>query len=648
MVEVLEQFAPVASRIKILPDLLVNKIAAGEVIERPASVVKELIENSLDAGAGRIALIVDDGGRQLIRVVDNGCGMNEEELRLCVLPHATSKLLSDEDLGAIRTMGFRGEALASIAAVSHLRIASRMVGAIEGREVRMSGDQFEACGATGCAVGTSIEVRDLFFNMPARRKFLRGGSTEVGHINEQFARLALSHPQVGMELTVNSRTTQNLPSGQSRLERISRFYGPELAAALMHISRSERGLTIDAYAAPPVHSRATPQWQYIFVNGRFIRDRHIAHAVKESYRGLMEPSRHAVVFLFLEIDPEQVDVNVHPTKVEVRWADSNLVYSQVLSALRETFQRADLVTPLRFRPRGDSIDSVEEERMRAELAAVLKEAGPTPNSGAFSPSTDSRFATDRASQSDPSALPASMADAERLWRSFYASPAAPQVEAYSDLSRASGAPIDPSATQVDRFDSHIANLIPPRAIQMHNLYLVAESDDGIVIIDQHALHERVMYEQFRERFTNGTLESQRMLLPETMRLTPEQSALLDANAELLRKLGIELTPFGADSVAIHSFPALMKDADVQEFMRDLFDRLAQSAGETQTEVVVHRVLDLMACKAAVKAGDSLTQEEIQSLMAKRHLIEKSTSCPHGRPTILRLTKTDLNRQFKRT
>lgn len=624
-------------RIQVLPDLLVNKIAAGEVVERPASVVKELIENALDAAATRITLTIEDGGRQLIRVTDNGCGMNEEDLRLCVMAHATSKVLDENDLYAIRTMGFRGEALASIASVSNLRIVSRTAEAIEGAEVRMSGDHFEFCGATGCPVGTSVEVRDLFFNVPARRKFLKGASTEVGHVNEQFARLALAHPHVGMELSTNSRTTQNLPAGQTRLERVARFYGPELASAMMRVSRDERGLKIDAFAAPPVHSRATPQWQYIFVNGRFIRDRHIAHAIKESYRGLMEPNRHAVVFLFLDIDPTHLDVNVHPTKIEVRWADSNLVYSQVLSALRETFQRSDMVTPLRLRAPESTLDPAEEERMRAELAAVLKAAPPT-FSGAppsregqqngFNP-TAARF--DGQSPGHAPAMPG-MSEAERLWRSFYSTPAPPAAPQSQSL----GEPSEHALQQ------------PPRAIQMHNLYLVAECDDGIVIIDQHALHERVMYEQLREKVTGGDLEAQRLLLPETLRVTGEQAALLETHADLLRRLGIEVTAFGSDSVAVQSFPALMKDTDVPAFMRDLLDRLAQHGSSTDAEPIVHRVLDLMACKAAVKAGDALSGEEIDALIAKRHLIDKSTSCPHGRPTILRLTKSDLNRQFKRT
>lgn len=640
-------------RIRVLPDLLVNKIAAGEVVERPASVVKELVENSIDGGATRIAVTIEDGGRQLIRVTDDGSGMSQEELRLSVQAHATSKITVEDDLYSIRTMGFRGEALASIAAVSKLRIASRLAGAIEGHEVRVVGDRFETAQAVGNPEGTTVEVRDLFFNVPARRKFLRTPSTEVGHINEQFARAALAYPEIGFELTVNRRVAQNLPQSQTRLERISKFYGPELAAALMTIAREERGVRLEAYTAPPVQSRATAQWQYVYVNGRYVRDRFIQHAIKEAYRGLMEPNRYGVVFLFITLDPRDVDVNVHPTKIEVRWADSNLVHSQVLSALRETFQRCDLTPRLRTERTPPPLSEAEQDRVRRELAEVLKATTPIdPSRGAFP--TASQAPVCHGSVSRASAPPSGidLPDHERVWRSLYAQPE--QTSESHDTPPASltafrgistdGALSEPPA----QAGGPTAGPLRSRAVQMHNLYLVAETDEGIVIVDQHALHERVMYEQLRARIAIGSLESQRLLLPETLRVTPDQAALIEAHSNLFERLGIEITPFGRDAVAVHAFPALLKDTDVPSFLRDLLDRLAQQPAGSTTEVVIHKVLDMMACKAAVKAGDALTEAEIEALMRQRHLIEKPGSCPHGRPTMLRLTKADLNRQFKRT
>lgn len=631
-------------------------------MERPASVVKELVENALDAGATRVAVEIEDGGRQLIRVTDDGCGMSAEELRLAVVPHATSKIVVEDDLYAIGTLGFRGEALASIASVAKLRMVSRNADSVEGSEVRVAADKLELCQAAGSPPGTTVEVRDLFFNVPARRKFLRGASTEAGHLHEQLARVALAFPGVAFELRNNKRTVLNLPATTQRLERIARVYSDELAAALLHVGRQERSIGIDAYVAPPAHSRATAQWQYAFVNGRYIRDRFIQHAIKEAYRGLMEPNRHGVVFLFITVDPRDVDVNVHPTKIEVRWADSGLVHSHVLSALRETFQRCDLTPSLRSGRAADPADPAEQDRIRHDVAAMLKAAAPiipprrpdatwaashagdaamrpsgSTGTGAPGPTVAAETAGGAPYGLGRGASPPSVVDASRLWRSLYAPPdSAGPVN--------SNAPSDP-----DRGGNQMLHPEPrPRAIQLHNLYLVAETDDGIVIVDQHALHERIMYEQLKARVTHGPLESQRLLLPETLPVTPQQVALIEANGELLARLGIEATPFGTDSLAVHAFPALLKDTDVVAFMRDLLDFLAHQAAATSTEVVIHKVLDMMACKAAVKAGDPLSDEEIEALLRQRHLVDKSGSCPHGRPTTLRFSKAELDRQFKRT
>jgi DNA mismatch repair protein MutL len=598
--------------------VLVRQIAAGEVVERPASVVKELIENSIDAAARRIVLAIEDGGRQLIRVTDDGTGMWPEELRLAVAPHATSKITSESDLHAIATLGFRGEALGSISSVSKMRIVSRPAAAEEAHEIRVSGERLEASRAAGAPQGTTVEVRDLFFNVPARRKFLRAASTEVGHVNEQFARLALAHPNVGFEQSNNGRAVQSLPAGQKRQERIGRLFGSELADALLHVERSERGVTLEAFAAPPSRSRATAQWQYVFVNGRCIRDRFLQHALKEAYRGLMEPDRHGVVFLFLTVDPRDLDVNVHPTKQEVRWTDGNLIHSQVLSALRETFQRHDLRPNLRTSRFDSAPSDLEQDRVRADFAALMKSAAPTlgrPNgtspASSFGPAGGSPSAWQQLyGRETPAAQPA---------------PTAPPTAVASE---------EPSRTL--------------RAIQMHDLYLVVEEEDGIVIIDQHALHERVMYETLKARFLQGSLESQRLLLPETLRIGAPQMALLETHAELLRRLGLEVTPFGSDTVAVHAFPTVLKDTQAVGFLGDLLDQLAQWDAAEDPENVIHRVLDMAACKAAVKAGDRLSAAEIETLVAQRHLIDKAASCPHGRPTTLRLTKSDLNRQFKRT
>lgn len=633
-------------RIHVLSDELVKKIAAGEVIERPASVVKELIENALDAGAGRISVHIEDGGRQLVRVTDDGGGMSEDDLRLAVLPHATSKISTQDDLFAIGTMGFRGEALASIGAVSRLRIRSRTPDATAGHEIVVVSEKVELAQAAGCPVGTSVEVRDLFFNVPARRKFLKGASTEAANVNEQFARIALAHPEIAFDLQHNQRVTYRWPGNESFRERVGRFCGPELANELIAIDWEERGLRVYGYVAPPARSRSASNWQYVFLNGRFIRDRFIQHAVREAYRGLMEPSRHPVVFLFLGIDPGMVDVNVHPTKIEVRWQDSNLIHSQVLAALREKFLRSDLTPSLRVRdpeepvaggaghratrPDGDDAWPAWTDPSDRRVEGVGRTGADRYRSaeGVAGGGMPSRRSTDDAEFRGGAAGGQGHGAAE-LWRSLHDA---------SDRWPARAGDNEPSPPPP-----------PPRtrALQVHNAYLVAETDEGILIIDQHALHERVMYDRLRRRLAEGVLDSQRLLLPETVRVTPEQMEVMEVHAELLTRLGLEITPFGRDSIAVNAVPAVLRDSEVTAFVRDVLDKLADRGNQPTPEVFLEDMLSMMACKAAVKFGDPLTPEEVEALVAQREAVEKSTSCPHGRPTALRFTLADLERQFKR-
>lgn len=635
-------------RIQVLPDEVIKKIAAGEVIERPASVVKELVENAVDARASRIAVAIEDGGKQVIRVVDDGEGMSAEDLRLAVIPHATSKISSDEDLFAVGTMGFRGEALASIGSVSRLRIRSRPPDSTEGHEIVVAAEKVELAQAAGCPVGTSVEVRDLFFNVPARRKFLRGRSTEAAHVNEQFSRIALAHPRIALELTHNGRVTHRWPGHESLRERVGRFCGRELEQDLIAIEWEERGLRLFGYVGPPGRSRSAPNWQYVFLNGRYIRDRFILHAIREAYRGLMEPNRHPVIFLYASIDPAAVDVNVHPTKIEVRWQDSNLVHSQVLAALREKFQRSDLTPavgptvggrPARrpdpgsafeshaAQPHLPRIDPAEQDRVRHEAAQFYR--GATPITG-----------TDPAHHGPPArgtapAGPADIARSADFWRSLN------QDVPPGRLPEPGAGPPHPPAAE------RPPSTTRPRAIQLHNAYLVAETPDGMIIVDQHALHERIMYDRLRQRIAVGVLESQRLLLPDTVQITPEQLAILDRHADLLDRLGLELTPFGRHAVAVNAVPAVIRDTDVAQFVRDLLDRLSEAGSQPNTEVVLEEMLAMMACKAAVKFGDPLTGAEIESLLAQREAVEKSTACPHGRPTALRFTLAELEKQFKR-
>jgi DNA mismatch repair protein MutL len=656
-------------RIQVLSDLLVNKIAAGEVIERPASVVKELVENSLDAGARRVEIAVEQGGHKLIRVTDDGPGMDRDDLVLSVRPHATSKIRAEDDLFGIVTLGFRGEALASIGAVSQLRIVSRAAGADEAHEIRVTGDRVEPVAATSGPPGTTIEVRELFFNVPARQKFLRTAQTEMGHITEQLARIALVQPDVEFRLTHNGRVVHHLRPAAGLGSRVADFYGRELADTLLEINRTERGLGIHGLAAPPAESRSSTKWQYVFLNGRYIRDRFVSHAIREAYRGLIEANRNPVVFLAMTIDPAAVDVNVHPTKVEVRWRDSNVLYSQVLSALRDRFLNADLTPSLRAggddasrSPSSDASpdagvapgaadeadDNAEaaerRRRIRESIADFFKQSSPPAGSsygvpGAYRPSTGG------------GRMPAGYRESSGSPRSSEGWPLSSDRTGHPDDGTSPGAPLRSGdlmpAGRGDGADD-VFDLGPcPRVIQVHRSYLVAETSEGMVIIDQHALHERILFEQLSEQFHSGPLESQRMLIPEPIDVSPDQVSVIETHADVLHQLGFELTPYGPNTLAVHAAPTLLKPERVLEFLRDMLDRLSDRSSPASAEMLTNDLLSMMACKAAVKAGDPLTPEEIQALMSQQHRVARSSNCPHGRPTSLRLSIRELEKQFKR-
>ncbi len=629
-------------QIRVLSPALISRIAAGECIERPASVVKELVENALDAGAGRIDIGILDGGRGLIQVADDGGGMDAADLVLSVAQHATSKICADEDLFNIQTMGFRGEALASIGAVARLRIVSRRRDDDVGQEIRAEGGEVSDPRPCAAPPGTTVEVRDLFYAVPARRKFLRTNQTEMGHVTEQLARTALAQPGVAFTLKSQERVTHRLEATPDRRQRIADFYGEELANVLIPIRRESGGVVVEGLVAPPAESRGSGKWEYVFVNGRYVRDRFVSHAVKEAYRSLIDPSRFPVAFLFITISPDAVDVNVHPTKVEVRWQDSNYVHGQVLAALREKFLSSRLDHTFKA-PRDD-------EAYRASVRAAMvdfftKGSRDRGTQGSRGGLFESRLAG--AQRTEFAARDAH----EPAHREQIDPPHAEPAQAYTAgpaLDTASEALARPPVSQ-----SH-GPLTPPGqplattpALQIHNSYLVVETDEGLMIVDQHALHERILYEELRRRVTEGKLESQRLLLPEVVCVPADRLEALETHADTLGRLGIELLPAGPQSVALHAFPTLLERVDQARFVRDLLDLLAEQGARPDAEVLLHHLLDMMACKAAVKAGDSLTAAEIESLLRRRELAERSSHCPHGRPTTLRLSLRDLERQFHR-
>ncbi|MBN2210729.1 MAG: DNA mismatch repair endonuclease MutL [Sedimentisphaerales bacterium] len=634
--------------IAVLSQHLVNKIAAGEVVERPASVVKELLENSLDAGAKRINLEIEDGGKKLIRITDDGCGMDAEDLQLAFTPHATSKIRSDEDLFAIKTMGFRGEALASIGSVSQVEAISRPAENQEGYRLTIDGGEFTPIAPTAAPPGTSITIRNLFFNTPARRKFLRATNTEMGHISDQFTRIALPATSVQFILTHNNRQLHHLPENQSLIERVGMLFGNDMAAELMSIRRKDRGVEITGLVAPPSRSKPNTQGQYIFLNGRCIRDRFTSHAIREAYRGLMEINRQPIVFIFIALAPDAVDVNVHPAKAEVRFADSNLIHGQVLAAIRDKLLSSDLSRPLRgadsLTPSSFITADEEEEneisdnkqRVRQAMADFFRNARPQPPSvNPHKNGSTGNLGTRAAGR-----MLAKTSAAENLspWENR-------GQEARDTIYTHSGEPQTISPINPEE----LTEAPPPhRFMQVHNAYLVAESDDGLIIIDQHALHERILYEQMHRRLQEGPLPSQRCLIPEVVDVTGRQMAALEEATELLAELGVTAEPFGPTSIAVQGYPAMLEKTNPADFIRDVLDVLSEQRGKLTREELLHSLLDTLACKAAVKAGDPLTDDEISALLAQRPAIDRHDNCPHGRPTTLRLSRSQLEKEFKRT
>jgi DNA mismatch repair protein MutL len=606
-------------KIAVLDDNMINMIAAGEVIERPASVVKELLENSIDAGATRIVVDVEQGGRDLIRIIDDGCGMDAADLALAFEPHATSKIRVSHDLESIRTMGFRGEALASIGSVAKVTVTSRTAEAIEAHSISIDCGQkgdVTPCSGSG---GTTIEVRNLFYKLPARRKFLKTPNTEMSHITEHFTRIALAQVSLDMELRHNGRSVYRLLSGQGVKERIRVLFGEALAEDLLETSRSERGMQIRALLAKPVASRASGKYQYLFLNGRFIRDKFILHAVKEAYRGLMEPNKYPVVFLFIQMPPENYDVNVHPTKVEVRFDNANLVHSEVLAVLRDKL-----------------------------LSTNLDVAG-------RAPSADTEFESTSGLQADSrkERIQQAMSD-------FFSKPASSQHQrnfTFSTGKRGSG--FSPAKAQSDLgaplpdmpvFESpaNIDNFQTRQYLQVHNSYILLQSDEGFVVVDQHALHERILYEQMVRRLNEGNLPSQRLLMPHSFEVTNAQLEAYESHTDLFVKLGIEVEPFGPNTLAVQTFPTLLEKADPVEFVKETLDKLVEEGTETDSERLVHEVLDMAACKAAIKAGDPLSDEEMNQLLRDKDIVQRTSRCPHGRPTTISFSLKELEKQFKRT
>jgi DNA mismatch repair protein MutL len=598
------------ARIQQLPPAVVTKIAAGEVIERPASVVKELLENAVDAGSRRIDVEVEQGGAELIRVVDDGCGIVPDDLPLAFASHATSKLANADDLFRIRTLGFRGEALASIGGVAQVTLQSRPPDRPCGAEVTCHGGQLSAVHTWNGSPGTRIEVRHLFYNTPVRRKFLRTPATEMGHVAEAFTRLALARPDLHLALRHNAKHVYEVPASAGLLDRLGLFFGADVRERLYALDTARGPARLYGYVADPSCDRGNPKMQYLFVNGRWVRDRSLSHALQEAYRGLLMTGRYAVAFLFLELPPDQVDVNVHPTKVEVRFRDGHALYHLVLMAARERLRAENLTATLRVPAVNGGVGASAGE---PTLLAGLER----PANGASEETISGAAAT------FPAAAPAQSDFRPPLMASSRQTALPPTEVALS----AAG----PGA----------------KAIQLYDAYLVLETPAGMLVIDQHALHERILFEQLKRRLRAGELETQRLLIPEPVDLPADQAARTLEHREALAELGLHIEDFGGGTVLVTGYPALLGNRPAHAILRAVVDHLMTRERPPSREQLLNDLLSLMACHAAVKAGDRLTPEEIAALLAQRHLAEDVHHCPHGRPTSLLFSRHELDRQFRR-
>jgi DNA mismatch repair protein MutL len=589
-----------ASRIRLLHETVANQIAAGEVVERPASVVKELVENSLDAGARRLEIAVERGGRSLIRVTDDGTGMSYDDALLCLERHATSKIEKADDLLSIRSYGFRGEAIPSIASVSKFRLVTREHGADSGTEIVIDGGRLVRVGETGCAPGTSIEVRSLFSNIPARRKFLRTEETEWSHIEQLLRLVALVRPEVALFVEHNGRPVHQLPAAPDLRSRLLAVFGRRWLDDTLPVEATEGGLRLTGVIGRPGVSRGNRQEQHLFVNGRPVQNNTLNYGLLEGYHNALMKGRYPVAVLFLEMDPAGVDVNVHPSKREVRFRDDQ--------TLRQFIVRA--------------------------VAGALREMVPAPVEASLS--------------STPTALPAPVPSPAPSGQGTPAPAPTPPVQpAWFGVQPR---PPFPSFDQLARTEAPSL----PRNHDLRvigillDLYIIAENQSGIVLIDQHAAHERILFEQMLKRVAEEQPLSQSLLLPATVELPPPQADFLRQQLDALRRIGLGVAELGGGTFLIDALPPMIKTSSVAEFFRSVLVDLEEAGGETRRQRrLSEEIVAKTVCRHAVKANDPLKPGEVEKLLIDLHACDLPYTCPHGRPTMILLSRQELEKKFGR-
>ncbi|GAB3060261.1 DNA mismatch repair endonuclease MutL [Stenotrophomonas tumulicola] len=623
-----------SATIRPLPDILINQIAAGEVVERPASVVKELVENAIDAGATRVDIDLEEGGVRLIRIRDNGSGIAATQLPLAVSRHATSKIASLDDLEAVATLGFRGEALPSIASVSRFTLASRRADDEHGAALQIEGGKLGDVLPRAHAPGTTVEVRELFYNVPARRKFLRAERTELGHIEEWLRSLALARPDVELRVSHNGKASRRYKPGDLYSDaRLGETLGEDFAAQALRVDHGGAGLRLHGWIAQPHYSRASTDQQYLYVNGRSVRDRSVAHAVKMAYGDVLFHGRHPAYVLFLELDPTRVDVNVHPAKHEVRFRDSRLVHDFVYRTLKDAL--ADTRAGMSAHEIGTG--SVAPEAAAGAAAAAGWELARGGASSLGTAAGGGGFGNWRGQQSP---LGLQVADAPAAYAALYAGgTGAGPAAALPPMPSEHGLPVTSAEAGVPPLGYAIA--------QLHGIYILAENAEGLIVVDMHAAHERIGYERLKTAHDGIGLHAQPLLVPITLAVGERDADTAEREAETLVALGFDVTRAGPGSLHVRSIPALLANAEPEGLLRDVLTDLREHGQSRRIATARDELLSTMACHGAVRANRRLTVPEMNALLRDMEITERSGQCNHGRPTWARFSLAEIDRWFLR-
>jgi len=589
------------SIIKLLPENLVNQIAAGEVIERPASVVKELVENSIDAGADRIVIEIKDSGNTFIKVSDNGFGMSREDAMMCTERHATSKISCESDLWKINTMGFRGEAIPSIASVSNMIIKTKNAEDISGTEINLKGGNVVSVADVGIPVGTTIEVYDLFFNTPARQKFLKKEATELGHITTMFDNISLANPNIAFKLIHNEKVISDFAKSTDLISRVSDVFGKNTSDAMLPVFYGGTELQIDGFIGKPLLSRSTSQHQYFFVNGRYVQHHLFANTIKSAYHSMLMENKKPVFMINIKINPAMVDVNAHPRKIEVRFADQQALNSILYSTTKTALEKNNLIPKAFVETQRYMSDSFPKENFSNDM---------------------SNFYGDSANGSVKN-----FGGSENIHLNF------------------------PRNILMEREQNTSAIIknepVLKSIVQISDSYIVAKNDEGLVLIDQHAAHERVRYEELMDQCSRADKKIQPLLVPLQIELTSAEIAQIEANIDVFKNLGFEIENFGGNTFNVYAVPSFFSGEDIDQVIKGVLDDIENEKNPSRFQGNIETILTYMACRSAIKFGQKLSLDEMQSLIVQLEKLKMPYTCPHGRPTMISLTLSELSKMFGR-